>query len=607
MANEGKKRNLGRGLSALLGEDGGAEVATEGPHEIRRLPVEFLTPGRFQPRQTVDDEPLRELAQSIADKGVLQPLLVRADPDNPDRYEIIAGERRWRAAQLAQVHEVPVIVKELEDSEALEIALIENLQREDLSALDEAQGYQRLKEEFAYTQAELAASLGKSRSHVANTLRLLNLPGPVKSMIAQGALTAGHARALLNAEDPAALARAVARRGLNVRQTEKLVQKEQHPARAPRREPEKDADTVALEHELANMLGLKIGITFRGDSGTMTIHYQSLEQLDDVLFRLSQGALGTFRLNLEGADGSGKFGKPEAAETVDELLDAQSDPDSEAATMEAADQAMEFFSEDGQSPSFADTSAAIAEILADGGKNRGILPAERDRDYAATSVAIDEILANADDYDATAIDEISARVDDLDTAQTTDADAFATADDADVDDADTGDANSAEGADGFGDFSPDPDAADATNDEEFSPEANEIDAMRAAADVSDDVGAIDDADADADTGADTGAEISGDDEEISPDADAIDAMLADADVSDDGSAPTDGDGESEEDFPDAELSEADAAALLAGIAEGLGLDDLPTDGTRTGDLSADDFLIDEEDDPLNPKDQTNEE
>jgi ParB family transcriptional regulator, chromosome partitioning protein len=292
-AAESKKKNLGRGLSALLGEDDEFSAEPSGPREIRRLPVEMLKPGRFQPRQTVDDEPLQELAQSIADKGVLQPLLVRRHQKEEGIFEIIAGERRWRAAQLAQVHEVPVIVKELDDREALEIGLIENLQREDLSPLDEAEGFRRLKDEFSYTQATLAASLGKSRSHVANTMRLLNLPAPIKDMIERSTLSAGHARALLNADDPVKLARTVARRGLNVRQTEKLVQRQSRPAKP--RASGKDSDTLALERDLSNLLGLKVGIRFKGGSGTLTIQYQSIEQLDDILHKLSQGAHGAPR------------------------------------------------------------------------------------------------------------------------------------------------------------------------------------------------------------------------------------------------------------------------------------------------------------------------
>ena len=308
-AADPKKRNLGRGLSALLGEDEeyASESLVDRDREIRRLPIEQLHPSRFQPRHKMDDERLNELAQSISDKGVLQPLLVRPDPDQPGTYEIIGGERRWRASQLAQIHDVPVIIRELEDREALEIALIENLQREDLSALDEAEGYRRLKDEFSYTQAALAAALGKSRSHVANTMRLLNLPDPVKEMIDRGTLTAGHARALLNAEDAISLARTVARRGLNVRQTEKLVQAEQRPKKA-KPAPGKDSDTLALERDISNLLGLKVEIRFRGGAGTLAVHYQSIEQLDDILHRLSQGAHGAPRE--EAADHSGTVDEP---------------------------------------------------------------------------------------------------------------------------------------------------------------------------------------------------------------------------------------------------------------------------------------------------------
>jgi len=317
MANEGRRRNLGRGLSALLGEDDGAGGPPGGPRPPRMVPVDLLRPSRFQPRHSMNDEQLQELAQSIADKGILQPLLVRRDPDGTGNcYEIIAGERRWRAAQLAQVHEVPVIVRELEDREALEIALIENLQREDLSALDEADGYRRLKDEFAYTQAALAAALGKSRSHVANTLRLLNLPDAVKEMVERGMLTAGHARALLNARDPVGLARAVARRALNVRQTEKLVQAESRPPRT-RRPASRDPDTVALERELSDRLGLKVGIRFRNGAGSVTIHYGTLEQFDDILHRLSRHGAGGQRPAAGPAFGDGDRVGPDTTRVDD--------------------------------------------------------------------------------------------------------------------------------------------------------------------------------------------------------------------------------------------------------------------------------------------------
>ena len=284
MAAEGKRRNLGRGLTALLG--GGAEdyAALERPKTPRTVPIDLLRPGRIQPRRHMDKGLIRQLSHSIAEKGVLQPLLVRRHPEEAGAFEIVAGERRWRAAQMARLHEIPVLVKELTDSEALEIALVENLQREDLSALEEAEAYERLMEEFSHTQEVLSKAVGKSRSHVANMLRLLGLPGPVKEMMDRGELTAGHARALLRSPDPLGLARKVVKRGLNVRQAEKLAR-----GSKPRRKAAKDADTAAIERDLATLLGLKVEINHRGEGGTIKFHYTSLEQLDDVLHRLSHG------------------------------------------------------------------------------------------------------------------------------------------------------------------------------------------------------------------------------------------------------------------------------------------------------------------------------
>ena len=284
------RRRLGRGLSALLGDDSpptplAATPAAERP--FRMLPIEHLKPGRYQPRRNMNEGPIEELAQSIREKGILQPILVRRHPDQPGLFEIIAGERRWRAAQQAALHEVPVIVKSLSDQEALEIALVENLQRQDLSPLEEAEGYRRLMDEFSHTQEILGRLLGKSRSHVANTLRLLTLPEPVKAMLDKGEISAGHARTLLGAADPLALARTIVKRGLNVRQAERLAKggaTKRHRAAAPA----KDADTLALEHELSNRLGLRVEIHFEGRHGTLLLHYQSLEQLDDLIDRLSQ-------------------------------------------------------------------------------------------------------------------------------------------------------------------------------------------------------------------------------------------------------------------------------------------------------------------------------
>ncbi len=295
-----RTNQLGRGLSALLGGDEAAysESEGDGPPDgrvVRRVPVEFLRPSRFQPRHRIDEEGLQDLVMSVREKGVLQPLLVRRDPNDPDAFEIIAGERRWRASQLAQLHEIPVIVNDFDDQEALEVALVENLQRQDLSALEEAEGYRRLMDEFSHTQEGLARIVGKSRSHVANMMRLLGLPDPVKAMIEDGSLSAGHARALLGADDPVSLGRQVSGKGLNVRQTERLVRKDGRTGpRAERghRGRDKDADTLALERDLSNLLGLRVDVRFGGRGGTLTLHYDSLEQLDDLLHRLSHGAQG---------------------------------------------------------------------------------------------------------------------------------------------------------------------------------------------------------------------------------------------------------------------------------------------------------------------------
>lgn len=300
---EEKRRNLGRGLSALLGDSGAAVAASviEGgpataagdkPRGLRTLPVGQLKPGKFQPRRLFDEEAIADLVESVREKGILQPILVRPHDGG---FEIIAGERRWRAAQRAQLHEVPVIVRDFTDREALEVALVENLQRQDLSPLEEAEGYRRLIDEFSHTQDELAKALGKSRSHVANMMRLLGLPDPVKEMVAQGKLTAGHARALLTASDPVGLAREVVDKHLNVRQTEKLAQeagggkaaKASKGGRPPAHS--KDPDTAALERDLTELLGVRVTIKPLGKGGELTVHYGSLEQLDDVLSRLTAG------------------------------------------------------------------------------------------------------------------------------------------------------------------------------------------------------------------------------------------------------------------------------------------------------------------------------
>jgi ParB family chromosome partitioning protein len=300
---EEKKKGLGRGLSALLGDQAASAIqavtaaAQAGPQGqaavkgLRTLAVGQLQPGKFQPRRTFDEDRIGDLVESVREKGILQPLLVRPLPGQTERFEIIAGERRWRAAQGAKLHEVPVIVRDLSDREALEVALVENLQRQDLSPLEEAEGYRRLMDDFSHTQEELAKAVGKSRSHVANMIRLLALPDPVKIMLEKGELTAGHARALLTAADPLRLARDVVGRALNVRQTEKLVNDEgkAKPSLGGRpAKPGKDADVAALERDLTEQLGCKVTLKSMGKGGEITIAYGSLEQLDDLLARLSR-------------------------------------------------------------------------------------------------------------------------------------------------------------------------------------------------------------------------------------------------------------------------------------------------------------------------------
>ncbi|MBM3570841.1 MAG: ParB/RepB/Spo0J family partition protein [Alphaproteobacteria bacterium] len=305
MSDESGKRRLGRGLSALLGGDGADDAAQlDRLRATRTVPIEQLAPGRFQPRRQFDDDAMDSLVDSVREKGIIQPILVRRRRDQANAYEIIAGERRWRAAQAAQLHEVPIVIRDVEDRDALEIALIENVQRQDLTALEEAEGYGRLMAEFSHTQDDLARAVGKSRSHVANILRLLNLPDSIKALLQSRALSAGHARALLNAPEPEQLARRIVARGLSVRAAEKLAQaakpdgqrhsrlataKPELAAQAPAPRP-KDPDTLALEHSLSNVLGLAVSIDFDGKGGTLTVHYQTLAQLDDVLNRLTGGA-----------------------------------------------------------------------------------------------------------------------------------------------------------------------------------------------------------------------------------------------------------------------------------------------------------------------------
>jgi len=298
MADEQRRRNLGRGLDALLGESRtptGSGSSGNGAG-VTNLPIGDVYPGRTQPRQHFAQTEIDELAESIQSLGILQPLIVRPHPNRPGAYEIIAGERRWRAAQQVRLHEVPALVRELSDGEALEIALVENLQRENLSAVEEAEGYRRLMDEYSHTQEMLARMLGKSRSHIANTLRLLQLPDDVRAMLNDGRITAGHARALLASDNPRELAAAIVKRGLSVRQAERQARGPR--AAAPRRsrgvpqEQYKDSNTKALENEIASVIGMRVAIEFDDPGGRLVINYKSLEQLDYVVHRLTLGELG---------------------------------------------------------------------------------------------------------------------------------------------------------------------------------------------------------------------------------------------------------------------------------------------------------------------------
>ena len=287
MSERAARRQLGRGLAALFGEAGEGALAGAGAGPQRLVPIERIRPGALQPRRRFAEAELDALAQSIREKGILQPLLVRSLSAQETDFELIAGERRWRAAQRVGLHDVPIIIRQISDSDALEIALVENLQREDLSPLEEAEAYSRLTEEFGRTQASLAEAVGKSRSHVANMIRLLSLPAPVRRRLDEGELSAGHARALLAAADPVALTEEVVRRGLNVRATERLVQRRAKTPRSTRRP--RDADTMALERDLAVVLGLRVTLEPKKRGGALTLHYASLDQLDRVLRLLRAG------------------------------------------------------------------------------------------------------------------------------------------------------------------------------------------------------------------------------------------------------------------------------------------------------------------------------
>lgn len=286
-----KKRGLGRGLSALMADVSEAEAAKSTSNVgVQMIPIEQILPNPDQPRKQFSENDLNDLAASIEEKGIIQPLIVRRLNDG---YEIVAGERRWRAAQQVQLHEIPVVVRDFDDTEVLEIAIIENVQRANLNPIEEAAGYRQLMDRFGHTQEKVAEALGKSRSYIANLLRLLNLPADVVSMVQEGDLSAGHARALIPAEDPLGLARQIVKQGLSVRATEALVKRSTNlsaqPSRQPKSAMEKDADTRALEQDLMGALGMKVSLAHApgSDGGQLTLHYRSLEQLDDLCRRLS--------------------------------------------------------------------------------------------------------------------------------------------------------------------------------------------------------------------------------------------------------------------------------------------------------------------------------
>lgn len=289
MADKPKTRGLGRGLSALMA-DVAPEPAPQGAEPAARkadqmMPIEKVHPNPDQPRRTFTQEQLDDLAASVKEKGVIQPLIVRPDPKNDGTYEIVAGERRWRASQMAKLHEIPVIIRTYSDTEALEVAIIENIQRADLNAIEEAAGYRDLMKRFGHTQEKVSEALGKSRSHIANHLRLLNLPDDVQEFVRNGELTAGHARTLITADNPLSLAKQIISKGLSVRAAERLAKKPaERPKSAPKPKVEKDADTKALEGDLSATLGMKVSIDHKTgtEGGVVVIRYQNLDELDDI-------------------------------------------------------------------------------------------------------------------------------------------------------------------------------------------------------------------------------------------------------------------------------------------------------------------------------------
>ncbi|HTQ70355.1 MAG TPA: ParB/RepB/Spo0J family partition protein [Acidocella sp.] len=291
MSAKEPRKPLGRGLAALLGE--AAAPASVTALGVQHLAVDLLEPSPFQPRQEMAEDALQELADSIAQRGILQPLLVRPKPGVPGHYQIIAGERRWRASQRAQLHEVPVLVRELTDGDAMAAGLVENLQRENLNAVEEAEGYKRLTEEFKLSHDKLGDAVGKSRSHITNVMRLLQLPPPVQQLLKEGLITTGHAKALLTHPDPVKAAKEVVKRGLSVRQTEALVKaagrslSPQETTRTPREHQGDNGEIAALAESLSGRLGLKVDVKFNGKGGALVLNYTDLDQLDSLLALLN--------------------------------------------------------------------------------------------------------------------------------------------------------------------------------------------------------------------------------------------------------------------------------------------------------------------------------
>ena len=285
------KRGLGRGLSALMADiepTATAEADAPRSRADRLVPVENIRPNPDQPRRTFSENALEELSKSIREKGIIQPLIVRPDPDAEGDYQIVAGERRWRAAQRAQLHEVPVLIRDFDDTEVLEVAIIENIQRSDLNAIEEAAGYRQLMDRFGHTQDKLGQALSKSRSHIANMLRLLNLPEDVQELVRDGKLSAGHARSLITSENASELAQQIVAGGLSVREAEKLTSSPK--TSKPKTAPTKDADTAELEANLAATLKMGVSIDHDGESGggRVTIRYKDLEQFDDLIQKLGR-------------------------------------------------------------------------------------------------------------------------------------------------------------------------------------------------------------------------------------------------------------------------------------------------------------------------------